>query len=940
MARFNDAEPILTVVEQWKRQCLLAGRSLFTDRSLWTRSTFQELHSVYVENLDDLSQDTFLVKLERQLEPASPDAKCLWAEMTWVYHLIQSTESMRSSGKRVRIKKIWEWSGRDFPEDHELMSDAVLGAGVVNPGTAYNTHAWREFRFFVVAMLQWYLLGANDREVRLNDPWEFASWLDGTEFAANRMFRHAMLFLLFPDTFQDIVSSNGKKRIVNRLKQAAHVDTSNAVEIDRALLAIRHRLEEEYGSFRFYDPRIKELWQRPSATKPKKNGDGVRVNGGKRSPTDPEAIYTHEQAQQDLFIESGHFTRLLKSIKSGKNLILQGPPGTGKTFIARRIAWYLIGRKDNRNIEMVQFHQSYAYEDFVEGFRPTKEGGFDLKPGVFRRFCERALDNSDKPHVFIIDEINRGNLSRVFGELLMLIEADKRSETYAVMLPYSDTLFHVPDNVYLLGMMNTADRSLALVDYALRRRFAFGTLQPAYATEYGREAFEQHLAEKGADHSLARRICDRVGKLNEKIAKDKELGRGFCIGHSYFVPGKGDTPFGGLVQARRGHTDRTASPRILVRRGGRRREGNIHTYRRRLTLKNIPILNVYYLLCYAWGRVQERDTRRLATLGSLSTVHDLLGKVLAGGVSHLYRRGVDRGYVERREDLAGIRGKLAVSDTAKRALRAHGRAACHFEELSVDIRPNRILRTSLQGLLGRRVTLHHDIRSDVRAAYRRLDGVSRTRLTRNTFRQVQLRGNRRLYQFLLSVCKLLYESSVIDQNTGHTTFRDFRQDKATMWALFEEFVTGFFQREQRVYAVNPGRSRRIHWANASAEDEANKARIPVMTADVILESSERRIILDTKYYRDALARRRGSGSGKLHSDNLYQLLAYLRNRQATNPGHPMHEGILLYPQVDQPLKADIRLEGFRIQARTIDLNRDWRQIHREMLETIGLTGAD
>lgn len=354
-------------------------------------------------------------------------------------------------------------------------------------------------------------------------------------------------------------------------------------------------------------------------------------------------------------------------------------------------------------------------------------------------------------------------------------------------------------------------------------------------------------------------------------------------------------------------------------------------------MKNIPILNVYYLLCYAWGRVQERDTRRLAELGALSTVQDLLGKVLAGGVNHLFRRGIDRGYMERREDLAGIRGKLAVSETVKRALRARGRAACDFEELSADILPNRILRTSLHGLLGPRVTLHRDIRGEVRSAYKRLDGVSPTRLKRNTFGQVQLGENRRLYQFLLSVCRLLYESSVVDERTGRTIFRDFRSDEATMWALFEEFVTGFYQREQDVYDVNLG-GRRIDWADACAEDDANRARIPVMTADVILESHDRRIILDTKYYRDALARGRGSGRGKLHSDNLYQLLAYLRNRQARNSGGPLHEGILLYPQVGEPLRARIRLEGFWIQARTVNLDRDWRHIHREMLETIGLSG--
>ena len=352
-------------------------------------------------------------------------------------------------------------------------------------------------------------------------------------------------------------------------------------------------------------------------------------------------------------------------------------------------------------------------------------------------------------------------------------------------------------------------------------------------------------------------------------------------------------------------------------------------------MKDIPILNVYYLLCYAWGRVQERDTSRLATLDSLSTVQDLLGKVLAGGVNHLFRRGIDRGYVERREDLAGIRGKLAVSETAKRALRVQGRAACDFEELSVDILPNRILRTALHGLLNRRIKLDCKVRSEVRSAYRRLDGVSRTRLKRNTFSQVQLGGNRRLYQFLLSVCRLLYESAIVDENTGRTVFRDFRRDEATMWALFEEFVTGFYGREQRDYSVNPG-GRRIHWTDAYAETNADRSRIPVMEADVILESSGRRIVLDTKYYRDALARGRGSGTGKLHSGNLYQLLAYMRNRQGTSPRGPAHEGILLYPEVREPLRVAIRIEGFRIQARTVNLDRDWCHIHREMLDTIGL----
>ena len=544
MARLKGYVQILAAAECWRDRCLLGERSLFADWSLWTRPNFQELHSLFVENPDE-SKDPFLAKLQRQLSPGSPDAKCLWAEMTWLYRLIQDRRSMGPAKKRGRIREIWKWSERDFPEGHDLLHDAVLGAGVVNPGTGYNTWAWMEFRFFVVAMIAWFSLDRTERESLLGHPWDFASWLDATEFAAGRMFRHALLFLLFPDQFESIVSNTGKRRIIRRLHQGERFDTSNQVALDQTLVAIRRRLEDEYPDeeVHFYRSPFKELWHsKPTTPEPVKNGETAGEDKAKPNPVDSNATYTVDLAHQDLFIPLDHFTRLLTSIKSRKNLILQGPPGTGKTFIARRIAWCLIGRKDNVPIEMVQFHQSYAYEDFVQGYRPTDAGGFELKDGVFHRFCERARANSDTPHVFIIDEINRGNLSRIFGELLMLIEADKRSEDYAVALIYSDEQFHVPENVFILGMMNTADRSLALVDYALRRRFAFETLEPAYGTNYGRAEFEKYLMDKGTDQDLARRISHRMDKLNETIRNDKELGRGFQIGHSYFVPGDGDTP--------------------------------------------------------------------------------------------------------------------------------------------------------------------------------------------------------------------------------------------------------------------------------------------------------------------------------------------------------------------------------------------------------------
>lgn len=253
--------------------------------------------------------------------------------------------------------------------------------------------------------------------------------------------------------------------------------------------------------------------------------DIVREENPMKSPEAIVAKYSKADFLSKVFMTEERYNVLEALLRNKKNVILQGAPGVGKTFAAKKLAYAMMGEVDDSRIELVQFHQNYSYEDFIMGYRPEKDG-FKLTEGIFYKFCQVAANHPDKEYFFIIDEINRGNMSKIFGELMMLIEKDYRGTK--ATLAYSGMPFSVPENLYIIGMMNTADRSLAMIDYALRRRFSFFEMEPGFNSE-GFQKYQNAFA-----NETFNTLIDQIKVLNKEISEDPSLGRGFRIGHSYF----------------------------------------------------------------------------------------------------------------------------------------------------------------------------------------------------------------------------------------------------------------------------------------------------------------------------------------------------------------------------------------------------------------------
>lgn len=335
----------------------------------------------------------------------------------------------------------------------------------------------------------------------------------------------------------------------------------------------------------------------------------------------------------------------------------------------------------------------------------------------------------------------------------------------------------------------------------------------------------------------------------------------------------------------------------------------------------IPIRNLYYLLSYAWGHFHEGQETGIASV-TCPDLENLLGRVLANGIHRLARSGFERQYLPHRETTPRLRGRILVADSYRRMTHRNGRMECEFDELSCDTPANRILRGTVDRLLGL-ANLTAENRHSLRMARELLPEVSHIRISDASFRRIQLHRNIRSYGLLLSVCRLIHQSLLPDERQGNRRFRDILRDEAVMHRLFEQFVLSFARR----HCVGANvRAMSIDWHGEWDEEAGNV--LPRMFTDVTIEWPHRKLILDCKFYKDALATR--EGRHRLHSSHLYQLSAYLQNK-AKHPGWEGVEGMLLYPAVNHLISVGMTLLGHRIRVVSIDLDCEWEEIHDRLL---------
>jgi 5-methylcytosine-specific restriction enzyme subunit McrC len=344
-------------------------------------------------------------------------------------------------------------------------------------------------------------------------------------------------------------------------------------------------------------------------------------------------------------------------------------------------------------------------------------------------------------------------------------------------------------------------------------------------------------------------------------------------------------------------------------------------------LPTIPITNLYYLLCYAWNHFSEGAIVSVRGVQN-SSVENLLATVLIKGTHHLMRRGVDRGYIPRREDTARLRGRIIFAETLERNLAGRAMAHCEFDELEYDVLHNQILKTTLCNL-SKTDQLDNGLQHELLELVRRFPEVSVIRLNQLTFRKLQLSRNTAFYDFLMKVCELVQAALLPEENSGRFRFRDILRDEMTMSKVFEDFVYNFYRLEQKDFKV---RRERIYWDLNSGSDWSTDMMLPSMLTDVSLRSIDRTLVVDTKYTPRTFQNFRDSET--VRSPHLYQIFAYLKNLEAKGGSDVHAEGLLLYPTASEEANLMWEIQGHKIRVYTINLAQDWTDIRSELLELL------
>lgn len=337
----------------------------------------------------------------------------------------------------------------------------------------------------------------------------------------------------------------------------------------------------------------------------------------------------------------------------------------------------------------------------------------------------------------------------------------------------------------------------------------------------------------------------------------------------------------------------------------------------------IPVHNLYFMLMYAWDALDQAEAVDVEPLDQ-NSILELLGGVMAAGVSNLLRRGLDRGYVENSETIPGIRGRLDVDTSLRRVLLPQALAHCRFDELSRDVQHNRIIKATLKKLTVAD-QINGNLRRELASLYQRFGGVSDENVSAHSFNGIQLKRKNGGYRLLLQICRLVHDEMLMDESTGRACFRDFQRDKGKMRKLFERFVRTFWERHNTDYKVT---SPRFGWHGQDGSSEA-LAHLPEMRTDIVLRSKDRCIVVDTKFAGRTLTLNE-FGQKKVKTGHLFQLHAYMSNMVESGRYPADLEGMLLYPETDCPVDLQYLIQGRRVRVVTVNMNQPWKGIHRDL----------